>query len=75
MATEAVEKPNEITWKQFAEFAKATGRDQTHVYRVFLGERVSQPIHDAFREWFGFPMGTAKLAGAKSRRPMWQPAA
>lgn len=75
MAAEAIEKSHEITWTQFAEFAKATGRNQTHVYRVFLGERVSQPIKDAFQEWFGFPMDATKFAGGKTRRPMWQPAA
>lgn len=56
---------HEITWAQFEAFARGTGRDVTHVYRVFRKLRLSQPLEDEFRRHFGFDMNDAVLAGRK----------
>jgi hypothetical protein len=58
--------PHEITWTQFEQFARASGRDLTHAFRVFKGERTSGALADAFERHFGFPMNKTALAGRKS---------
>lgn len=55
-----------ITWDQFVEFASASGRELSHVFRVFKGERESAALDAAFRERFGCSMKDAELAGRRS---------
>ena len=59
-------KPKQtITWEQFKEFATRSGRDLTHAFRVFRGERNSAALAAEFEQHFGFPMKDAALAGRK----------
>lgn len=54
-----------ITWEQFATWAKGSGRDLTHAFRVFKGERKSATLNTEFEQHFGFPMSQAELAGRR----------
>jgi hypothetical protein len=65
METQEQPGKNVITWEQFAAWARATGRDVTHVFRVFKGERKSPPLDAEFEQHFGFPMKDAELAGRR----------
>lgn len=58
-------KKHTITWEQFKAFAKATGRDISHAFRVFKGERTSEALAADFESHFGFPMVEAELAGRR----------
>lgn len=58
-------KKHEITWDQFSEWARSTGRDLTHAFRVFKGERQSQVLETEFAQHFGFGMRESALAGRK----------
>jgi hypothetical protein len=66
--TDRQSKKHEITWQEFESFARDSGRDLTHVFRVFRGERLSEPLHAEFRERFGFDMRDAVLAGRRRHR-------
>jgi hypothetical protein len=55
-----------ITWDQFVAFASASGRELSHAFRVFKGERESGTLATAFQEHFGFPMRDAELAGRRA---------
>jgi hypothetical protein len=57
-----------ITWEQFVAFADKSGRDLTHAFRVFKGERQSQALDQEFEQHFGFRMRDAALAGRKKAR-------
>ena len=56
-----------ITWDQFVEFASLSGRDLSHAFRVFKGERESASLEAAFAEHFGFPMKGSELAGRRGQ--------
>lgn len=64
---EAPIKQHTITWDQFRAFAAEAGRDLTHAYRVFKGERTSDALRADFTNYFGFPMEEAVLAGRQKK--------
>lgn len=69
MATSAQHgKKHLITWKQLEEFAKASDREITHVFRVVKGERMSPPLELEFEKHFGFPLRDVAFAGLRLRR-------
>lgn len=56
-------KKHRITWDEFKAFAAHSGRDLTHAFRVFRGERESRTLEQSFEQHFGFPMRQSELAG------------
>jgi hypothetical protein len=66
MGTDETSRKRVITWEQFQAWAKETGRDESHVFRVFQGERKSPPLELEFEQHFGFPMSDAEFAGKRS---------
>lgn len=71
MATPALARKknpkHRITWDEFSAFVTTTGRDVSHVFRVFKGERSSVKLADLFRAHFGFAMRDTALAGRRRR--------
>lgn len=65
MGTDETNRKHMITWEQFSDWAAQTGRDPSHVFRVFKGERKSPPLTAEFEQYFGFPMKDTELAGRR----------
>lgn len=55
-----------VKWTEVQQFAKDSGRSLSHVYRVFVGERVSKALEAEIESYFGVPLAEIELAGRRS---------
>lgn len=55
-----------VKWTEVQAFADHVGRSESHVYRVFVGERESGPLEAEIKAYFGAPLSEIELAGRRS---------